>query len=513
VPRWSPADGGWRCVNFIELKAGLRPGAGFRCPSVTLVNGLSPAGHHQAVAMDPERDVWCRQAIEGSLRCAIPCGSGLTPGCLLSHRVHRQAEVFSRQRWNTPAAKVTTKGFSTCWMTLFWCTATSRGCRQHLLFLRAPSAAPRSVLSKSLLHPRAGFSGISASTASHIFFRASANPRADESRRWICRQSSDLARLRLLVTVVEPSPRSVDVVSAVSAWDAARRLHVVADSRRRNPHLTLPGVTRTNPDPAPSRFQVDADIVDEQLIRLHAPMRGAIAVMKPWALHSAHHLRPRSLPHGVTGRNPTTLLCRRPTALIATRTAYFWIMGVGRRASTLPATAWETMVIESHSFAHPASRKPSVGKPHEIKGESVSPTWWCRGPAPTGDVRALVQELPTGSARARGVPSLDDIRFLLTIFPYRSARSCAASDRSRVARRAPRNVLHAQNPSLLAQLRGIGTVPRRPGKPLPAPRPCRASLRRQETWRAKRPPGEKGRAIQRAAPKTSPGQVASRPAR
>src|SRR5205807_2082138 len=73
---------------------------------------------------------------------------------------------------------------------------------------------------------------------------------------------------------------------------------------------------------------------------------------------------------------------------------YFWILGRIDDVLKVSGHRLGTMEIESALVAHPRVAEAAVvGKPHDIKGESVFAYVVCRGPRPTGDTRALVKAL------------------------------------------------------------------------------------------------------------------------
>ncbi len=73
---------------------------------------------------------------------------------------------------------------------------------------------------------------------------------------------------------------------------------------------------------------------------------------------------------------------------------YFWIMGRIDDVLNVAGHRLGTMEIESALVSHPRVAEAAVvGRPHEVKGESVFAFVVCRGERPTGDVSKLVDEL------------------------------------------------------------------------------------------------------------------------
>ena len=121
-----------------------------------------------------------------------------------------------------------------------------------------------------------------------------------------------------------------------------------------------------------------------------------------------------------------------------------------------------TMEIESALVANPKVAEAAVvGKPHDIKGESVFAFVVLRGPRPTGDPRALVRELRDWVAEELGpIAKPDDIRFADNLPKTRSGKIMRRLLKS-VARgeEITQDVSTLENPGILAQLRGEPAAP------------------------------------------------------
>src|SRR5260370_26816110 len=156
-----------------------------------------------------------------------------------------------------------------------------------------------------------------------------------------------------------------------------------------------------------------------------------------------------------------------------------------------------TMEIESALVAHPRVAEAAVvGKPHDIKGESVFAYVVCRGPRPTGDTSALVKELRDWVGEELGpIAKPDDIRFADNLPKTRSGKIMRRLLRS-IARgeEITQDVSTLENPAILEQLRG---VPQAAAKPPASKRPASP----------KKAPGKSGAAkrgvAKRVAAKTS----------
>ncbi len=116
-----------------------------------------------------------------------------------------------------------------------------------------------------------------------------------------------------------------------------------------------------------------------------------------------------------------------------------------------------TMEIESALVSHPRVAEAAVvGKPHDIKGESVFAYVVCRGLRPVGDTSALVAELRNWVAEELGaIARPDEIRFADNLPKTRSGKIMRRLLRS-VARGEEilQDVSTLENPAILDQLRG-----------------------------------------------------------
>jgi hypothetical protein len=98
-----------------------------------------------------------------------------------------------------------------------------------------------------------------------------------------------------------------------------------------------------------------------------------------------------------------------------------------------------------------------VGKPHEIKGESVFAYVVLRGQRPAGDTSALVQELRNWVGEQVGaIAKPDEIRFADNLPKTRSGKIMRRLLRS-IARGEEilQDVSTLENPAILDQLRGV----------------------------------------------------------
>ena len=102
----------------------------------------------------------------------------------------------------------------------------------------------------------------------------------------------------------------------------------------------------------------------------------------------------------------------------------YWIMGRIDDVLKVSGHRLGTMEIESALVAHPRVAEAAVvGKPHEIKGESVFAYVVCRGPRPSGDTSAFVKELRDWVGVQLGpIAKPDEIRFVESLPKTRSGK-------------------------------------------------------------------------------------------
>src|SRR6185369_8471473 len=116
------------------------------------------------------------------------------------------------------------------------------------------------------------------------------------------------------------------------------------------------------------------------------------------------------------------------------------------------------MEIESALVAHPRVAEAAVvGRPHEVKGESVFAFVVCKGERPTNDTRKLVEELRAWVAEQLGaIAKPDDIRFADNLPKTRSGKIMRRLLRT-IARgeEITQDISTLENPAIVDQLRGV----------------------------------------------------------
>jgi acetyl-CoA synthetase len=188
----------------------------------------------------------------------------------------------------------------------------------------------------------------------------------------------------------------------------------------------VPGVTATKPgsctQPLPG---IDAVIVDEDgHVVNDAGAGGYLVIRRPWP----------SMLRTIWGDNARYLETYwskfQNRYYVAGDSAnrdadgYFWMMGRIDDVLNVAGHRLGTMEIESALVAHPRIAEAAVvGRPHDVKGESVFAFVVCRGERPAGDTRALAEELRAWVAEQLGaIAKPDDIRFADNLPKTRSGK-------------------------------------------------------------------------------------------
>ena len=137
---------------------------------------------------------------------------------------------------------------------------------------------------------------------------------------------------------------------------------------------------------------------------------------------------------------------------------YYWIMGRVDDVLNVSGHRLGTMEVESALVAHPRVAEAAVvGRPHEIKGESVFAYVICKGARPQGaDAEALAKELREHVAKEIGaLAKPDDIRFAENLPKTRSGKIMRRLLRSIAKGEAiTQDISTLENPAIVAQLAG-----------------------------------------------------------
>jgi acetyl-CoA synthetase len=341
----------------------------------------------------------------------------------------------------------------------------------------------------------------------------------------------DLSSLRLLGTVGEPINPAAwswyhDTIGKGKCpivdtwWQTETGATMIAP---------LPGITPTKPgsctQPLPG---IAADIVDDHGNTVkRADAGGYLVVRKPWPSMlrtiwgdndrylATYWQKFASRPAGAGGKKEMMYVAG--DSAHRDKDGYFWIMGRIDDVLNVAGHRLGTMEIESALVAHSRVVEAAVvGKPHEIKGESVFAYVVCRGARPSGDTAALVKELRDWVGEQLGaIAKPDEIRFADNLPKTRSGKIMRRLLRA-IARgeEITQDVSTLENPAIIDQLRGVGT-PAAPARATATRRKAsRSSAARKAPKKPRRATAKK--AARKAAKKTTKAakrRTAARPAR
>jgi acetyl-CoA synthetase len=532
------ADGGWRGGHAIELKAAADKALAEGCETVERVIVLRRTG--RPVAMQPGRDLWWHEALaDQAPDCEPEWVEAEHPLYLLytSGSTGKPKGIQHASGGYLLGAKVTTQWvFDLREDDVFWCTADVGWVTGHSYVAYGPLAAGATVVlyEGAPTTPDAGrFWKICQDHGVTIFYTAPTAIRALMKLGDQIPARYDLSRLRLLGSVGEPiNPEAWMWYHRVIGggrcpvvdtwWQTETGMILISP---------LPGVTAAKPGsctlPLPG---IEADIVDERGERVTRPDAGGyLVIRKPWP----------AMLRTIWGNNARYLAAywekfnRRfyvaGDSAHRDKDGYFWIMGRIDDVLNVAGHRLGTMEIESALVSNPRVAEAAVvGKPHEVKGESVFAYVVCRGQRPTSDARAVVDELRTWVAEHLGpIAKPDEIRFADNLPKTRSGKIMRRLLRA-IARgeEIAQDVSTLENPAILDQLRGADAPAVAAGAPAagtrkPARRAARSTpsdLASDDKRAPRRAPNRPKRAARAAPAKSAAARAAaartrSKPAR
>ena len=505
------ADGGWRGGQAIELKAATDQALDSGCRSVRRVIVLKRTA--KPVAMNPQRDIWWHEVVEGqSPSCEPEWVDAEHPLFLLytSGSTGKPKGIQHATGGYLLGAKVTTQWvFDLRDEDVFWCTADVGWVTGHTYVAYGPLAAGATVVlyEGAPVFPDGGRFWKNCQTHGvTVFYTAPTAIRALMRLGDALPAKYDRSRLRLLGSVGEPiNPEAwmwyhrvigEGRCPIVDTWWQTETGAILISP--------LPGVTATKPgsctQPLPG---IDADIVDDHGDTVkRADAGGYLVIKKPWPsmLRTIWRNNERYIA-GYWEKFNNRLYVAGDSAH-RDQDGYFWIMGRIDDVLKVSGHRLGTMEIESALVAHPRVAEAAVvGKPHDVKGESVFAYVVCRGQRPTGDTSALVKELREWVGEQLGaIAKPDDIRFADNLPKTRSGKIMRRLLKA-IARgeEITQDVSTLENPAILEQLRGTQSARAAPGS---ARKPAPAGKRRK--------PARAARAKARATARSAAGRSAPR---
>ena len=520
------ADGGWRGGGAVELKASTDHALAGGCPTVQRVIVLKRTG--RPVAMDARRDVWWHEAIEGQPPACDPeWVEAEHPLFILytSGSTGKPKGIQHATGGYLLGCKVTTQWvFDLRDDDVFWCTADVGWVTGHSYITYGPLAAGATIVMYEGTPTVPDGGRFWKNCQAHgvtVFYTAPTAIRALMKLGDDVPAKYDLSKLRLLGTVGEPiNPEAWMWYHRVIGrercpivdtwWQTETGAILIAP---------LPGVIATKPGsctlPLPG---IDADIVNDHGESVkRADAGGYLVIRKPWPsmLRTIWRNNPRYV-EGYWSKFHTRLYVAGDSAH-RDKDGYVWIMGRIDDVLKVSGHRLGTMEIESALVAHPRVAEAAVvGKPHEIKGESVFAYVVLRGPRPTGDTSALTKELRDWVGEQLGpIAKPDDIRFADNLPKTRSGKIMRRLLRAVAnGEEVTQDVSTLENPAILEQLRGTDRGAKGAGaKPAqsarrPAPR-AKAAAKAQRA-KPKRAAKRRSTSKVRKAPKR---KAAARPGR
>jgi acetyl-CoA synthetase len=480
------ADGGWRAGKIIELKEAADKALSLGCDSIRSVIVLKRTAHD--VPMQQGRDLWWHDLMEGQSPVCEPTWVNSEHPLFLLYTSGSTGKPKGIQHSSAGyllGAKLTSKWvFDISDDDVFWCTADIGWVTGHSYVAYGPLAVGASLViyegGPTTPHP-GRFWQIIEQRGVTIFYTAPTAIRALMKLGEDIPARYDLTKLRLLGSVGEPiNPE---------AWMWYHE-HI---GRRRCPIVDtwwqtetgaimispLPGATDTKPgsctQPLPG---IDATIVDAQGNEVQgAEAGGFLVIRRPWP----------SMLRTIWGDNDRYLKTYWETfqnryyvagdSAHRDKDGYFWIMGRIDDVLNVAGHRLGTMEIESALVAHPKVAEAAVvGKPHDIKGESVFAYVVLRGDRPTGDkVEKFTKVLRDWVSEQLGaIARPDDIRFADNLPKTRSGKIMRRLLRA-IARNEDitQDLSTLENPAIIEQLRDSATD-------APAPAAARPALRKAQ---------------------------------
>jgi acetyl-CoA synthetase len=460
------ADGGWRGGQVVDLKGATDHALSGAAPSVQRVIVLRRTG--KPVSMDPSRDLWWHDVIEGqSPACDPEWVDAEHPLYLLytSGSTGKPKGIQHSTAGYLLGAKLTTQWvFDLRDDDVFWCTADVGWVTGHSYVAYGPLACGATIVlyEGGPMTPDGGrFWKNCQSHGVTVFYTAPTAIRALMKLGDQIPRQYDLSRLRLLGTVGEPiNPEAwmwyhrvigAERCPIVDTWWQTETGAILISP--------VPGVTVTKPGSCTTPLPgIDADIVDDHGVSVTSPDAGGyLVVKKPWPsmLRTIWRNNPRYI-EGYWAKFDRRFYVAGDSAH-RDKDGYYWIMGRIDDVLKVSGHRLGTMEIESALVANPRVAEAAVvGKPHEIKGESVFAFVVLRGSRPTGDTSALTKELRDWVGEQLGpIAKPDDIRYADNLPKTRSGKIMRRLLKS-VARgeEITQDVSTLENPAILEQLRG-----------------------------------------------------------
>jgi acetyl-CoA synthetase len=461
------ADGGHRGGHIIPLKATTDKALAGGCPTIEKVIVYRRIG--DTVPMQQGRDLWWHDVVTGQAPvCEPEFVNAEHPLYLLytSGSTGKPKGIQHSSAGYLLGVKVTSQWvFDLNDSDVFWCTADVGWVTGHSYVAYGPLANGATVVmyEGAPTIPDGGrFWSICEKHAVSVFYTAPTAIRALMKLGDEIPSRYNLSRLRLLGSVGEPiNPEAWMWYQRVIGKGRCPIVDTWWQTETGNIMISpVPGVTPTKPGsctrPLPG---IVADIVDADGTPVTEPGQGGFLVIrKPWpamlrTIWNDNHRYVSTYWERFQRRYYVAGDSAQRDA-----DGYFWIMGRIDDVLNVAGHRLGTMEIESALVAHTRVAEAAVvGRPHEIKGESVFAYVVCKGARPGGDTEALVRELREWVGEQLGaIAKPDDIRFADNLPKTRSGKIMRRLLRA-IARdeEITQDVSTLENPAIIDQLRGV----------------------------------------------------------
>jgi acetyl-CoA synthetase len=460
------ADGGYRGGRVVELKAATDKALSEGAASVEKVIVLQHTGLD--VPMQTGRDLWWHNVAAGQSDACEPTWVDADHPLFLLYTSGSTGKPKGIQ--HSSAGYLLGAKLSSKWVfdlkseDVFWCTADVGWITGHSYVAYGPLANGVTVVlyEGAPTTPDAGrFWKIIQEHKVSIFYTAPTALRALMKLGDAIPQRYDLSSLRLLGSVGEPiNPEAWmwyhrviggERCPIVDTWWQTETGAIMISP--------VPGVTSTKPGsctrPLPG---IDVDIVDEEGNPVKGVDAGGYLVIKrPWPSMLSTIWRDNARYIETYWQRFQNRYYVAGDSAHRDAEGYYWIMGRIDDVLNVAGHRLGTMEIESALVAHPRIAEAAVvGRPHDVKGESVFAFVVCKGDRPSGDTRALVEELRAWVAEQLGaIAKPDDIRFADNLPKTRSGKIMRRLLRS-IARgdEITQDISTLENPAIVEQLRG-----------------------------------------------------------
>ena len=461
------ADGGWRGGQIVELKAATDKALADGCHSVEHVIVLRRSG--QAISMQEGRDHWWHDIVATQASVCEPVWVNAEHPLFLlytSGSTGRPKGIQHSSAGYFLNAKLTSQWvFDLRDDDVFWCTADVGWITGHSYVAYGPLAAGATLVlyEGAPTYPDGGrFWRVCAAHGVSIFYTAPTAIRALMKLGDEIPAAYDLSKIRLLGSVGEPINPEVwmwyhRVIGGgrcpiVDTWWQTETGAIMI--------APIPGVTATKPGSCTQALPgIEAEIVDDEgRPVMAADAGGYLVIRRPWP----------SMLRTIWGDNARYIETYwskfQNRYYVAGDSAhrdadgYFWIMGRIDDVLNVAGHRLGTMEIESALVAHPRVAEAAVvGRPHEIKGESVFAYVVCKGQRPSeSELATLKIELRAWVGEQLGaIAKPDELRIVENLPKTRSGKIMRRLLRA-IARgeSITQDVSTLENPAILEQLRG-----------------------------------------------------------